>query len=233
MIYSFLLVFFLSTAHADTSIIDSSVIGCPMVSQNHYVKINSRVDIQKSYLYKFSSDKKKQDEIRKAAINFQLKYLVGAFKEFHTRDIFKATFSHFQGPTLITKTSVNTETYPEFDVFWPKDRGENSHPYIAHIMKEGKGSKEVESLQYEVVLHAFSCAKEKISSQQFVKALNELPFPKDPYIGFWINNKKERDKEFNRPDCFSYEFAIFGVPEQTWFFWSPIQHVRESQCKLS
>lgn len=225
-----------SVVFADTTIEKSLVIGCPLYSDTSYVTLKSEVEIQKSFF-----DTHDRDETIENAIQQQLKYLVGIFKEYHTKDVQKFSFGKSQTNFKIIRTEVGNTVYPVPDIFWPSHRGTTRSEYVNHLLKEGGGDKKVTKVFYQVDLHLFSCRKSKQTLEKDVEALNHLKVPKDPYLGFWINTKAERElgnffglpKTIHKPLCLNWDFYNFGMPEDAWFFWSPVQFPGRSKCKIS
>ncbi len=227
---------FFSTGVMATMVAHNSVIGCNQNSQTHTFDVFSNIELNKKY-YDQLKDNFERSKFVKKSVQLQLKYFVGIFTEFHTPEIDKISFSAYQLDPIISNQGVASVTYPVLDKFWPESRGDSSDPYIQFLQGQGVGQTEVIRFSYKTRINFFMCNKKKLTPDSIVNVLNTITVPKDPYIGFWINTKEEREelkrsnKTISKPYCLSFHYLNFGRPEEAWFFWTPTQHYKSKGCQ--
>ncbi|MBC7466053.1 MAG: hypothetical protein H7256_08675 [Bdellovibrio sp.] len=217
---------------------ETSAIGCRGVSQSFELKLSSSVQILNSYLENRSSDAKK--EIIQQHIERQLKYLIGISKEYRSIHISKLAISSFRNQINILVTREDRTQLPILDSYWAGNISLGGDPYVKELVSYSGQNVRVSKTDYQTDLIMTTCSPVPLSLLAFYAEFENLTFPLDPYLGFWINQKNERKvimakngKSGLVPICLSQDFLIFGTaPEYAWFYWQPVHRDSSRLCRI-
>lgn len=238
MKFIFPLIIFLSLNAVAVNNYESSAIGCRGVSQSFQLKVQSSVSVLNSFLETLSAQAEK--DVLRQHIEQQLKYLIGISKEYRSIHVSKLAVSAFRDDINYLKTSLNTLQLPELESFWGPNISLGSDPYVKELVSHSGQSVLVKKIDYQTNVIVTICAPLPLSTGTLYSQLENLFYPLDPYLGFWINGKNERKiitaknlKSGLVPICLSQDFLIFGTaPEYAWFYWQPVHRDGARLCRI-
>jgi hypothetical protein len=212
----------------------ADLLGCKEAEGNaKKFVLESKILLNKKFM-PAGLDNKNLEAFYKASIEFQIKHLMGFFKNTKDNGLNAALYA-YRGPVKILKIGeVNYDIAMPVDNYLPQDRGEGTE-YVRNALKIGKtevSDKAVE-IAYSVELMVSDCSIGGFFSGP------KISLPLDPYLSLWLENKSKRQPRVLGPskiasasNCSSYEITLFGNNNVSWFFWSPVTKYGEKNCNI-
>lgn len=230
-----LLTFLFSISSFAANVETIQVLGCQSKQSSFYATVENSVHIQESYLSLYTPAL--QDRIINDHIEKQILYWIGISKQYHSAQIQKLAISKFRNNQFRKGSAINEIEVPALPAYWNPNVSIGSDPYILHLTKNNNGLKKFRKINYSVQLLFSFCTQSSTSTESIAVEMAKIPVPIDPYLGFWINERRERivTKTLKGPvdDCLSNDFLIYGTsPEYAWFYWEPISRSRAA-CKIT
>lgn len=167
------------------------------------------------------------NQIANDAIQEQLKFIIGNFKETESSQIRHISLAYEAPQTNIL--SINQTHYPhDLEIDSPLLQ-ENLTPYLSKALQFKKTNKNdfgIE-IQYSTDQKVYIC-----NESYEKKSLINFYLPRDPYLAYWYMEPMNRqhltwNKASNTVNpCVEDEFVDIPDPQYYWYFWLPRKHIR-------
>lgn len=217
--------------------LQGSTVGCQgPVADFKLVTMNSKVLLNKKFLDQHN------DTTVRAAIELQLKHLMGYFNNTSKAGLNVALSAYREAPDIIKIEKVKYGYQLEIDNYL-RNQGYYKYAvdaYIDKALKRGYADSDDEALliSYKTKVLVADCSDKSFSPN------TEVELPLDPFLSVWLEAPSKRKlREFNghkllASSCFIDEIADFGQAGISWFFWSPATTKRNTKdmfltCKVA